>query len=221
VSCRRLVLDDSDIALTNALLKGPAPEAPGVERSLAVLFADIRGFTSMSEALPPYDVVHILNRYFLQMGRVIGENAGIINNYMGDGFMALFGTADPEHAAIDSVKAAVGMLEAMVPLKAYMAAAYRQSFEIGIGIHHGSVVVGHVGSRETKQLTAIGDVVNLASRIESANKEVGSRLLISEPMFQLVKDQVTVGRSASLAVKGKTGEYCVYEIVGLRQAPVR
>jgi adenylate cyclase len=109
VKLRRLVLDDEDLQLTDQRSVGAAPTSAGEEKRLAVLFSDIRGFTPFAEALPPYDVVHVLNRYFNDMGVVINRNGGQIDNYMGDGLMALFGMENGTGAALQAVKAGLEM----------------------------------------------------------------------------------------------------------------
>src|SRR5262245_20205638 len=137
LTLRRLVLDAEDEALTSQIRPGASTDAVGEEKRLAILFADIRGFTAFSEALPPYDVIHVLNRYFHKMGEVIDAHGGAIDNYMGDGLMALFGVSDPRDAAIRAVRAGLGMLEAVGRLRPYLEGVYLKSFRIGVGIHYG------------------------------------------------------------------------------------
>src|SRR5581483_5693531 len=179
VKLRRLVLDDEDIKLT-AQSSSAAAASIGEEKKLAMLFADIRSFTPFAERLLPYDVVHVLNRYYHEVGRAIITNGGCIDNYMGDGLLALFGMNDTKDAARQAVRAALGMIAAVEELKPYVEMVYGRSFEIGIGIHYGEVIVGAIGAPGMKRVTVIGDAVNLAARIESATKQVGARLLISE-----------------------------------------
>jgi adenylate cyclase len=216
VELRRLVLDAEDVQLTDQQRMGGEPSSIGAEKQVGILFADIRGFTAFAETLPPYDVVHVLNRYFRQVGRAIHKNGGCIDNYMGDGLMALFGLDDGADAALRSVRAGLDMLEAVKTLRPYLEGTYTKSFRIGIGIHFGEVVVGTVGHERMKRTTAIGDSVNFASRIESANKHAGTELLISAATYGAVKDAVVVGKDIRVALAGKSGEYVLYEIVGLR-----
>jgi adenylate cyclase len=112
------------------------------------------------------------------------------------------------------------MLEAVGKLKPYLQSAYQMSFEIGVGVHFGEVVVGSVGGEETKRMTAIGDAVNLASRIEAANKECGTRFLVSESTYLEVQPFVRVGQQFHKSFKGKRGKYRLYEIVGLHHSEV-
>lgn len=215
VRLRRLVLDDEDLQLTDQRSAGQAPTSVGEEKQLAVLFADIRGFTPFAEALPPYDVVHVLNRYFHEMGQVINRNGGRIDNYMGDGLMALFGMEDSSAAALQAVKAGLEMHAAMELFNPYVQSIYGKTFRIGVGIHYGDVVVGGIGSQSLKRVTAIGDAVNLASRIEAANKQAGTGLLISEETYREVNEQVRLGKTIRAAIPGKTGEYILHEVIGL------
>ena len=217
VTLRRLVLDEADVELTSQLTPDKTPITAGEEKKIAILFADIRKFTTFSESLPPYDVIHVLNRYFSQMGKVINRNGGYIDNYMGDGLMALFGVDHPQQAAFRAVRAGLDMLEAVEQLRAYLENIYGMSFQIGIGIHYGEVVLGSIGAKDARRMTAIGDAVNFASRIEQANKEYGTQLLVSEHAYDEVRQYARVGREfADAALKGKSGRYKLYEIVGLK-----
>ncbi len=215
IALRRLVLDDEDIELDDQTMPGRESSSVGKEKRIAILFSDIRGFTSFSESMPAYDVIHLLNRYFHLVGRVIADNGGYIDNYMGDGIMALFGVDETPDASLRAVKAGLEMLDVVEKLKPYMILTYHRAFDIGIGIHYGEAVVGTIGARERKTETAIGDSVNFASRIESANKEAATNLLISEDTYRMVQDQVNIGKTTTVHVKGKTGEYMLYEVVGL------
>lgn len=218
IRLRRLVIDDEDIELDDQTVPGrESGEAVGSEKRIAILFSDVRGFTNFSEALPAYDVIHALNRYFHQVGQVITQHGGYIDNYMGDGVMALFGVDDPTDAPLRAVRAGLDMLKVVdESIRPYFEAIYARVFDIGVGIHYGEAVVGTIGARNRKTQTAIGDAVNFASRIESANKEAQTRLLISDDTFHQVQNQVRVGKTTSVAVKGKSGEYRLYEIVGIK-----
>lgn len=215
VTVRRLVVDAEDMSLVEQQLSGQR-SAIGEEQMLAVLFADLRGFTSFSEVLPAYDVIYVLNRYFSRMGQIIERYGGIINNYMGDGLMALFGWNCPDRPAERAVRAAVEMQTAMAAFNTYLETLYQRQLKIGIGIHYGSVVVGAVGaSPKSQQITAIGDTVNLASRIEAANKTVGTSLLVSEAVYQQVQPLISLGRQCKVSLPGKSGEYRLYEVIDI------
>lgn len=216
VTVRRLAIDGEDLNIINDEMKGKVvPNSIDQEKQIAILFADIRGFTTFSEKLLPYDVIYVLNRYFRTMGQVISSHDGMINNYMGDGLMALFGLKNSQEAAEQSVRAALEMIEAMEKFNPHLEMLYQQNLQIGIGIHYGRVVIGEVGSPDNKRVTAIGDAVNLASRIEAANKLFGTTLLISESIYTQVKGQVIVNQSYQVQLPGKSGEYPLYEISGI------
>jgi len=216
LTIRRLVLDDDDIALLDQRRRGGAGVAVGEERELAILFSDIRGFTSFSETLPPHDVVHLLNRYFHVMGPPVTRFGGSIDNYMGDGLMALFGLQGGDgNLALRAVQAGLAMLDAMDALKPYLETAYGRSFDMGVGIHYGDVVVGSVGAIGRERVTAIGDAVNFASRIESANKIAGTRLLVSEAVLRETCPLLRIGRTLSASIPGKSGQYALSEVLGL------
>ena len=218
VNVRRLVVDDDDIEFTRGIAEGPRPASIGEEKKLAILFADVRGFTALSERMSPYDVIYFLNRYFHLTSKVIESYGGYVDNYMGDGLMALFGHDHAPDAAFRAVSAALTMLEEVEKRSKHFEELYGVSVRIGIGIHHGNVVVGMIGAGERQRMTVIGDAVNFASRIESANKKYGTELLISNEVHRRIADRVTVGKLIDHAViEGKTGQHLLHEVKGLRE----
>jgi adenylate cyclase len=214
---RRLVIDPEDVAITDARNRA---SPVGVEREVSVLFSDIRSFTPLAESLLPYDAIHLLNRHYFEMGRIIEAHGGTITAYMGDGLMALFGlegaTAcddpDPPHAA---VMAGLDMLERQRVRKADLESLYGAAYDIGVGVHTGEAVVGMLGG-EVRVMTAIGDVVNMASRIESATRKVGASMLISDVTYRVCAEAIEVGRKVTLELKGKSGSHELYEVVARR-----
>src|SRR5262249_46612015 len=159
-----VVLDEQDEALADA----DTPTSTGREETLAVLFSDIRDFTPFTESHLPYDVVHVLNRYFYHMGEVVFAHGGFIDKYIGDGLMAVFGGGGnaPAGACRQAVRCGLGMLTALAELNLYLGRYVGTALEIGIGVHCGAAIVGEIGHPSRMQLTAIGDTVNVASRIE-------------------------------------------------------
>lgn len=213
ITLRRLSLDADDRALFfDQASKKAAPSLLGQEKHVAILFADIRGFTSFSEALLPYDVIYVLNRYFQRMAEVINRYGGTINVYMGDGFMALFGVDNPDRAAERAIRAGMGMLAALEELNPSLEGLYQRRLRIGIGVHYGWTVIGTIGDPKNPKMTAIGDAVNLASRIEAANKPLETTFLISQEAYDEAKDHILVGQSFRVEIPGKSGEYCLYEV---------
>jgi adenylate cyclase len=153
-------------------------DPPSEIRPVCVLFLDIRGFTAMTRARAPDQTVTLLNDFFAAMVAIVDRHHGIINKFLGDGFLALFGAplADP-HAAANALAAAQAMVAAV---EDWNGANPARALRIGIGIHAGDAVTGTVGSPQRKEYTVIGDTVNLAARLEQLTKETGSQLLVSD-----------------------------------------
>ena len=215
MSIRRPVVDRVDMALANLLELSQTSERVGKERRLAVLFADITRYTPFAESLLPYDVTHVLNRYFFLMAEVIQSHGGHISDYIGDGLMALFGIHGDGDQAARAVRAGLGMFEALDEINPYLQTMYGREFDIRVGIHVGDAVVGTIGIAPMEKLAAIGDAVNFASRIEVANKEVGTHFLVSKDTVDELDESFQVGRSFELPIKGKSGAHELYEILGL------
>lgn len=151
----------------------------GVNQTITVLFADIRGFTRLSEHAAPEKVVHLLNRYFTTMSEIVLKHGGTVDKFIGDGLMALFGAphATPEDAA-GAISAAIEMQQAMKGMAAELGATGLGAVGIGIGLHTGEATVGYIGSERRSEYTAIGDTVNVSSRLESHAKS--GEILVSE-----------------------------------------
>lgn len=213
---RRLVLDDTDLVLTSQLDRRAATRASEV-KSVTIFFSDIANFTSISETLSPYDVMYLLNRYFLEAGEIIEQNGGYIDKFIGDGVMAIFGIDDQPDAPIRSVNAALQTLAAVDRLKPFFSSMYELDFDIRIGLHYGEALIGSVGSLGQERLTAIGDVVNVASRVETANKEAGTRLLMSEALHDQVADRVEVADFVRTRLRGTSERITLYEVARLKQ----
>ncbi|HFD15786.1 MAG TPA: adenylate/guanylate cyclase domain-containing protein, partial [Rhodospirillales bacterium] len=163
----------------------PLASGQGQEREIVVLFADLRGFTRLAESRLPYDTVFILNRYFRLMGEAITEAGGHLDKFIGDGIMALFGLEEePREAARRALAAAVGMAEALARLNRELGETLAEPLRMGIGIHAGPAIVGEMGYGRATGLTAVGDTVNVASRLEAATKEHGVGLLVSVEAFR-------------------------------------
>lgn len=166
---------------------GPAEALPsghrdGEELTIAVLFADLRGFTRLAERKLPYDVVFILNRYFEAVGGAITDAGGIVNQFTGDGVMALFGVdgGGPEEGSRQAVRAAAAMVARVQELSRTLADDLDSALRLGIGIHTGPTVVGQMGYAATTYLTAVGDTVHVAARLEALTKDYACELVLSE-----------------------------------------
>lgn len=177
----------------------------GDRRRLCVLFADIRGFTTRSETLSPEAVIALLNRYFEEVTGAIHKHEGTVDKFIGDGIMAFFGApkalANPSAAA---VAAAQEMLSRLAHLNEALVLEGQVPIRIGIGLHAGDAVVGHVGSTARHEYTAIGDTVNLASRVESLTKEVGYPLVCSEFVIEALDSDEGFVNLGAKPVKGHT-----------------
>jgi adenylate cyclase len=213
IHLRRLVLDSEDAELAERQI---SYGAIGEEKPVAILFADIRGFTKASESMLPYDIIYLLNRYFQRMNIVVTQHGGIINNYMGDGFMALFGLEDIGNPAETSVRAGLAMLEQIEQLNHSLAVLSQHPLRIGIGIHYGWVVFGNIGTVDSANMTAIGDAVNFASRIESTTKRVGASLLVSQAVYDHIQSKAIAKPHPDIELAGKSGKYTLYEITTMR-----
>ena len=211
---RRLVLDETDLEITSQLAK-PRLGRCGEVKTIAVLFCDIRDFTNLSQHLSPYDLMFVLNRYFFHMADVIERNGGHVGKFIGDAVMAIFGMDDTPEAPLHAIKAAIDMLGAADRMKPYMKAMYDKDFAVGIGLHYGEAVIGTLSGGREEILTAIGETVNVASRIESANKEAGTRLLISEALYHQVENQVEVADFVRVRLRGTNERMSLYEVIGL------
>lgn len=155
--------------------------ADGKEREIVVLFADLRGFTALSEQKLPYDVVFLLNRYFAAMSPAITEAGGYVDKFVGDGIMALFGLETSlEEASRSALKAASTMSHKLVKLNESLKQDLPEPLRLGIGLHGGPVIVGKMGYGRTSSLTAVGDTVNTASRLEASTKSHKVQLVMSE-----------------------------------------
>ncbi|MGH7884603.1 MAG: adenylate/guanylate cyclase domain-containing protein [Thermodesulfobacteriota bacterium] len=210
---RRLVFDESDIKLS-----AQNKETTGKEKRVAIMFTDIRNFTGFSEKHLCYDIVHILNRYFFEMGRVINENDGYIDKYMGDGIMAIFGleNEDPFSICRSAVKAGLEMFSVLKSFNVYLEKYFNTSFQIGVGIHFGEALVGELGHPSKTQFSAIGDVVNIASRVESATKAAKAPFLITEAVYSQIKNIVKTGKIVRDAeLKGKHEKYTLLEVLDM------
>jgi adenylate cyclase len=176
----------------------------GEEREICVLFADLRGFTRLSESRLPYDVVFLLNRYFEATGQAIDAAGGITNQYTGDGVMALFGVYEGAAAgARHSLLAAREMTRAVARLSDELRAELPSPLKMGIGIHCGSTVVGHMGRGVATYLTAVGDAVNTASRLQDQTKHFACQLILSETVASRAGLDATRFRREELTVRNR------------------
>ena len=186
----------------------------GKRAEVTVLFADIRGFTSISEQLSPVEVTKILNEYFSELVPIIEEHKGILNKFMGDAILAIFGEPiKNENHPVDAVKCAYKMLKKVKLLQEKWLNEGKPKIEIGIGIATGEAFVGNIGSEERLEYTVIGDTVNTASRIENYNKVYRTNFLISEETYLKVQKYVDVIKIREVSIRGKAKKINIYEVL--------
>ena len=186
----------------------------GKRAIVTVLFSDIRGFTSLSEKMSAQEVSMILNEYFSEMEPIIRKYNGVINKFIGDAVMAIFGEPIPDaNHAQNSVKCAYEMLKKVEYLRGKWLSEGKPKIEIGVGINTGEVFIGNIGTETRMEYTVIGDTVNLASRIESYNKVYKTNLLVSESTYNHVADIADVIKIKDVQIRGKAKKMDIYEIL--------
>ena len=193
----------------------------GVEREIAVLFADLRAFTRMSEGRLPYDVVFVLNQYFKAMGEAIEGEGGRVDKFIGDGIMALFGIEqEPAEACRQALMGARAMAIALDKLNRQLADDLPEPLKMGIGLHAGPVILGQMGYRHATSLTAIGDTVNVASRLEVATKEFGAQLVVSARLAERAGIDLTEFEQREIEIRGRRRPLRVRLVDAADQLPV-
>lgn len=189
----------------------------GEEKQLAILFCDMRNFTPFVEGNMAYDVVHILNRFFSALGEPILMNNGLIYQYVGDEIVGVFGleSSDNMQNCLAAMRAALGMKAALEVLNKDLQQEFGIRLEVGIGVHFGPVIVGKVGHPSHQQFGIIGDAANVASRVQSANKELQTTILATDNFLcQLPRGTARVGKAEKLHLKGKGAATQLYELTG-------
>lgn len=191
----------------------------GQRREMTVLFSDIRGFTTVSERGQPEEIVGMLNEYFTRMVDRVFAHQGTLDKFVGDMVMALFGAPldDPRHAD-HAVETAIEMVEALGALNAHWRAQGRPELDIGIGINTGPMIAGNIGSDAIMSYTVIGDAVNLGSRLESLNKQYGTRIIISDATRICLSRPYRLRPLGDVVVKGKTQPVAIFEVIGPESA---
>jgi adenylate cyclase len=202
--------------ISEEVLKGEV-SLGGRRRRLTILLSDIRNFTAMSEGMLPEEVVSFLNDYFSEMVDAVFEHGGVLDKFIGDGMLAVFGSLDeePDHAR-RAVRTALRMKVLLAKLNGERAVAGRAPINIGVGIHTDDVIVGNIGSRRRLEYTVIGDGVNTCARVESLNKEFGTTILITEATHAEAGDEFEYRLMPETSLRGKVKALRVYEVVSRR-----
>jgi adenylate cyclase len=195
--------------------------AVGEERTMVVMFVDLRGFTALSEKRLPYDVVFLLNLYFRSVGQVVEQAGGRVDKFIGDGMMALFGLQSlPEVAARQALDAARRMGQALIELNTTLAAELATPLCIGMGLHIGPAIVGVLGHGPATGLTAIGDTVNTASRLEGLSKDFGAQLLASQAVFDAAGLVSAPGEPHTVELRGRSQQLAVRAVQDVTAMPL-
>jgi adenylate cyclase len=200
--------------VVDEIMRHPEIKLGGEKKELSILFSDIAGFTTISERLRPEELVELLNEYLSAMTDIIRQQRGNVNKYLGDGIMAIFGAplGEPTHATL-ACYAALDSQAALARLRSDWKSQGRPEIAARIGINTGDVVVGNMGSQTRLEYTVMGDNVNLASRLEGANKFYDTPILIGRRTYELAQADVEVREVDLLRVKGKLEPVVVYELL--------
>jgi adenylate cyclase len=203
-------------ALAEQVIKEGGDRLGGVHVTVSTLFIDIRNFTQMSENMDASEVVEMLNEYFSYMVNAIFEEDGVLDKYIGDAAMAVFGVPfRKDDDAIRACRAGLSMLKNLKKFNTIRTAAGHDAINVGIGINTGKVVSGNVGSEKRLEYTVIGDGVNVASRIEGVTKYYGLKILITEFTYAEVRGKFVVREIDSIKVVGKSKPVTIYELLGI------
>jgi adenylate cyclase len=199
-----------------ARIRADAPSLRGERREISVLFSDLRDFTTLSEGMPAEKVAAHLNEYFPAMTAAIFAERGMINDFIGDAVMAVFGAPldDPDHA-LHAVRSAAAMERALRALNRQWTQAGRPALRMGIGIHSGEAFAGNVGGPRRVKYTVVGDPVNVGSRVEGLNKELGTTVLITDATYRKLGQRVDVKDRGEMAVKGRAHPVRVWELLAV------
>ena len=190
----------------------------GQEKEIAILFADLRSFTKFSETKLPYDVVFVLNRYFANMGEAVEQAGGHLDKFIGDGVMALFGIgADPPEACRQALVAARNMGDKLAELNQTLSHELNEPLRIGIGVHVGPAIIGEMGYGAATNVTAIGDAVNTASRLEAMTKEFGAQAVISDDVAQRAGLDLSAFQHHEIDVRGRSEKIQVRVVMDARE----
>ena len=199
------------------------PWSSGREKEITVMFADLRDFTRTSESRLPFDVVYLINQFSKAMGKAVEHNSGRIDKFLGDGFMALFGVdASSNNSANEALKAAGEMIEALEKLNHELIGDLNEPLRMGIGIHTGSVILGNMGYGDARGLTALGDTVNTASRLESATKEQKCVLCVSSQTMAKAQLTAPAETKKRIVVRGKKDKLEIHALNNIdRLEPIK
>lgn len=204
----------SPVVIDNLIKNPELINLGGEKRNITIFFSDIRGFTSISEKLKPEELVHLLNEYLTEMTSIIIKDDGLVDKYMGDAIMAFWGAPleQPNHAEM-ACSSSLEMMEKLSELQKKWKKDDIPPFNIGIGLNSGNAIVGNMGSSSRFDYTAMGDNVNLASRMEGLNKIYGTNIIITEKTQKIITDKFETRKLDAVRVKGKKKPILIFELV--------
>lgn len=192
----------------------------GESRYVTILFSDIRNFTTTAEQMTPAQVVTFLNDYFSEMVEAVFEQNGMLDKFLGDGLMAVFGVfGDATDHPRRAVLAALRMKALLAKINGERSVAGKPPIAIGIGVHSDEVIVGNIGSRRRLEFTVVGDGVNVSSRLQGLNKEFGTTILVSETTYQALQGEFECREMPEAALRGRARQLKFYEVLSAKTAP--
>ena len=214
---RLSIIGAAPTELTAATLGAEAAgaELGGKRSEITVMFADIRGFTSLSESHKAEEVSQLLNEYFTELEPIITKYNGVINKFIGDAVLVVFG--DPTQDKLHAVKCAYELRKKVKQIKQRWLEEGKPKIDIGIGINTGEAFIGNVGTKNRFEYTVIGDTVNIASRIEDYNKIYKTHILISENTYNKISQIVDVIKIREVSIKGKSKKINIYEVLRITE----
>lgn len=217
VVVQRLIWSSGEV---NNLQKELVPQGKAEERPIAILFCDLRNYTNLSSENLNYDIAYLLNKFYTALGEPILMNNGIIYQYVGDEIVGVFGTngGTAKKNCEDAIRAALGMQYALESLNKTELKDFGIKLKSGIGINFGTAYIGLLGHPTFKQFSVIGDPVNVASRIQNETKSTGTKILISDSVFENIEnDSLIIGQEFNTKVRGKDDPLKILELVGFRE----
>lgn len=228
IGVRRIIRDNKDLKTVTSESKS---SKTGEECFAVILFLDIKGFTAFTEANLPYDVVFVLNRFFHEMSEPILNNGGEIDKFIGDGILAYFQIPNREmlkgstkeeleglkrETMMSAVRACLRMFDQLKKFNIEMKDRFNFTFDIRLGLHAGNVIYGDIGHAEFKSQTVLGDVVNVASRLEALNKKTNTRFLISDVIYDQIRSFVSIDKKVITKLRGKSETMSAYSVIGFK-----
>ena len=211
----------SESLLEEIIKQNKLPTLGGEEIEITAMFSDIRNFTTISEKLSPEEVVEFLNHYYSQVCDLVISNKGIVDKFIGDAVMVIFGAPlpTPDHRQ-RCLRTALAMLETAIEFKGWLNKRFPDrdipEFQIGIGIHTGKALVGNIGSKQRMEYTAIGDTINIASRLEGLCKKLGWTIVASQTTIKAIDYEVIFGGKEKIKPRGRSGSIEIFEVIGMK-----